>query len=196
MPCKGFQNCKLTRRERHRFAIFAQFASAEVEFKIAEHHHFFFKGRSSGFVGARSTAKYGVDACKQFTWIERLGDVVIGTKFQSDDAVDILAAGCEHQHRRHVFAGAQATQNLQAVFAGQHQIKDERIKAFAHPNAIHRGSAVGHRNAKAVIAEIAAQEVAQTGVVVNNQYLRRAFLFSHVMSFPMSSCSRCGPFCR
>ena len=193
MTGKGFQHGKFAGRKRHGFAVFAQFATAEVEFKLAEYHYFLVQRRGARFIGARTAAKHGVDAGEQFARIEGLGDVIVGTEFQTDDAIDVFATGGEHQHRRHVLACTQTAQNLQAVFAGQHQVENECIEAFAHPDAVHRRSAVGHRNAKAVIAEITAQQVAKTGIVVNNQNLRRAFLFSHVTSFSICSGSHCGP---
>jgi hypothetical protein len=37
---------------------------------------------------------------KQFARIERLGEVVVGTHLQPDDAIDLFAHGGEHDHRQ------------------------------------------------------------------------------------------------
>ena len=39
------------------------------------------------------------DSCSQFPRIERLGQVIVGTELEAQDAIDGLAAGGQHQYR-------------------------------------------------------------------------------------------------
>ena len=86
-----------------------------------------------------------------------------------------LAAGGEHDDGRHVLGGAKAAQNLKAVLTRHHQVENEGVEVLANPEAAHRGAVFAHEYLEAVFAEIAAQKVAKSGIVVNNENFGIAF---------------------
>ena len=121
-----------------------------------------------------------MDAGKQLTGIKGFGDIVVRTEFKPHDAVNVFAARREHDHGRHVLAGTQAAENLQAVFAGHHEVENERVKAFPQPDAVHRLAVFRDAYGKAVFAEVAAQQVTKARIVVHDQNLGCAlFIFCH-----------------
>ena len=124
-----------------------------------------------------------MNASQEFARVKGLGNVVVRAHFKTHDPVDVFAAGGEHQNGSGVFSGAQAPQDLQAVFARHHEIQHQRVKAFAQPQPIHVLGAVGNIHRKAVFAEVAAQKVAKTGIVVNDQYFRQPFRYRIVGRF-------------
>ena len=98
-----------------------------------------------------------MNAGEQFARIEGLGDVVVGAEFQTHDSVDVFTAGREHDDRRHVLGGAQTAQDLQTVFTGHHEVENQGVEMFAHPDAVHGGAVFAHEHLKTVFTEIAAQ---------------------------------------
>ena len=69
-------------------------------------------------------AKNGADAGEQLAGIEGLGEVVVGSDFEADDAVNIFAARGEEDDAD-LGGCAQAAQHLEAIEAGQHDIEQD-----------------------------------------------------------------------
>ena len=67
-----------------------------------------------------------MDAGQQFADAEGLGDVIIRAEVQSDDFVDFLAFGGEHQDGRRDFFGAELFADVVTARAGQHDIQDDQ----------------------------------------------------------------------
>ncbi len=79
-----------------------------------------FVGRCSGSWALAMPAQHGMDARHEFARIERLGEVVVGTHLEADDAIDVFALGGEHDDG-HLLAGtAQAPADGKSILAGQH----------------------------------------------------------------------------
>ena len=64
----------------------------------------------------------------QFARIEWFGQIIVGAQFEADDAVDILAAGGQHQYRR-ASSLAQPPQDFETVHARQHHVEDHQVVA-------------------------------------------------------------------
>ena len=107
--------------------------------------------------------------------VEGFGDVVVGAELKTDDAVDVLAAGGEHDDGRHVLGGAKAAQNLKPSSPG---IIRSRMRASKCSRTQRRLIAAPFsltNTWKPFFAEIAAQKVAKSGIVVNNENFGIAF---------------------
>src|SRR5580693_9367832 len=88
---KLLQDIELQRRDLDRLAIQGHVTAPGIEHHAVNLHpasvHF-------GF----GTAQYRFDSCRELTGIKWLRKVIVGSEFQSDDAIDILDAGGQHQY--------------------------------------------------------------------------------------------------
>ena len=100
--------------------------------------------------------------------VERLRQVIVGAELQPHDAVQVVAARGQHQHR-HVGLRADAAADLEPVHVGQHHVQDHR----AHVARLQRrqpGSTVGALlDRETARHEIATQHRGQPLVVVDDQ---------------------------
>jgi hypothetical protein len=125
------------------------------------------RGLQVGWQAARA-AQDDLDAGQQLARAEGLGQVVVGAHLQAHDAVGLVAACGEH-HDGQVGPGAQVTTQRQAVVAGQHHVQHHQVEAATVQRLPH-GAAVGHGGgALAVLFEIARQQAADLGVVVDDE---------------------------
>lgn len=119
---------------------------------------------------ARATQD-GADARHQFARHEGLAQIIVGPHFQANDAVDLVGARRQHQHRDACpLAGAQGTEQRQAVFARQHQVKDNKVDGgrFAEHTA-HLPAVARCRHAKTVALQIVGQQFAYALVVIDDE---------------------------
>jgi hypothetical protein len=79
----------------------------------------------------RRAAQQRLQTRKQLDHLERLGQVIVGAELQPDDLVDHLAARREHNDRRVNIALAQVAADVEAVFSGQHDVKNNCVERFA-----------------------------------------------------------------
>jgi hypothetical protein len=112
-----------------------------------------------------------VHAGQQFARVEGLAQVVVGADFEADDAVDVLALGGEHDDRGAVVGRAQAAADRQAVLAGHHQVEHDQVDRVAQQDAIERLAVLGHDHFEPFLRQVAAQQVADAGVVVDDHDL-------------------------
>src|SRR6267142_1809255 len=66
-----------------------------------------------------------VDSCKELADSEGLGDVVVSAEIQSDDFVDFLTFGSQHQNGRRIVFGAELFAYFIPARAGKHDVKDD-----------------------------------------------------------------------
>ena len=191
MTRKGLQDREFARRERHVFAVLLENARAEIEFEVAELHDFVVHRRRARRIGLRTAAQHGMNAGEQLSRIEGLRNVVVGAKLQAKDAVDVFAARREHDDGGLVLLRAKALENFEAVLARHHQVENQCVKVLAQPKALHGLAVFAHEHLKAVLAEIAAQEVAQSGVVVDDENLGNTFGHVGMLHRIMARRGRC-----
>ncbi|CFO70944.1 Uncharacterised protein [Bordetella pertussis] len=68
-------------------------------------------------------------------------------------------------------AAAQAAADRQAILARQHQVENQQVKVFALPQFAHFLGIFGHEYIEPLFRQIAAQEIAQSGIIVDDQDL-------------------------
>jgi hypothetical protein len=76
-------------------------------------------GRRRASFRRTDTAKHGTDRGQQFAWIGYLGDIVIGSHFETDDPVHLFSHRRQHDDRQRAGRTDSAAQG-QAVLTGQH----------------------------------------------------------------------------
>src|SRR5579884_236641 len=145
-----------------RDALPSHFTRAGVELDIL-HAQYALRPR-----GRLAAAENGPDPGQQFPGIERLGQIVVSADLQSYDAVDILAARREHEHRDVRFS-SQASQHLQAVKSGQHHIEHHQIHRGLQRGLQSIGARVRRLYVKPLPAQILIEQRAQLCVIVNQE---------------------------
>ena len=128
-----------------------------------------FTSRRAAGGGARLVAaQNGAHAGHQFARIERLGQIIVRAEFQADDAVHVVGARGEHEHR-HAALFAQPPEDFEAVHTGQHDVQDYQVEA-AVQGAFQAAAAFMHAlDREAFALEKLGQQGAQLGVVVDQQ---------------------------
>jgi len=109
-----------------------------------------------------------LDAREQLARAERLRQVVVGAHLQADDAVDFLGARGEHDDRQ-ARAGAQVAAQREAAVAGQHEVEHHDVGRAAFEHAPHLAPVGRERDAKTVALQVLAEQLADLGVVVDDQ---------------------------
>jgi hypothetical protein len=105
---------------------------------------------------------------QQFTRVEGLAQVVVGADFEADDAVHVLALGGQHDDRRAVVGRAQAAADREPIFAGHHEVEHDQVDRVAQQDAVQRLAILGHDDFESFLGEVAAQQVADARVVVDD----------------------------
>ena len=72
---------------------------------------------------------------------------------------------------RAVVGGAQAPADGQAVLAGHHQVEHDQVDGVAQQDAVERLAVLRHDDLEAFLRQVAAQQVADAGVVVDDDDL-------------------------
>src|SRR5262245_40652516 len=81
--------------------------------------------------GARlRSTQDGVDSRQQLSGVEGLGQVVVGADFQTDDAVDIVAARGQHDDG-HLRLRSKPSQDFDAVHLRHHHVQNDEGKVAA-----------------------------------------------------------------
>ncbi len=114
-------------------------------------------------------AQDGADARDEFGGIEGLGQVIVGAHFEAADAVARVAFGRQHQDRN---AGllADAAEDVEAVGIGHHHVQHDQGVVFGKGALDAAGAAGGPADLEAFAGEVAGDEVAEFGIVIDNQH--------------------------
>ena len=155
--------------ERHRLAFAGEGAQGQVEMEVAETDFGRLGTGRPGRLGGWLAPKHRVDPGQQLARIERLGNVVVGAHFETDDAVDVIALGGEHDDRRGVAGTPQAAHDRQAVLARQHQIQNDQVEGLALQQPVHRRRVLREGDLELVLGQISTQQFAKLEVVVDDQ---------------------------
>ena len=86
--------------------------------------------RAAGSAAGCARAQHDLDARQQLARVERLGQVVVGAHLQADDAVGLVAARGQHDHRDFRLRAQLAAQR-QPVVAGQHHVEHDQVEVPA-----------------------------------------------------------------
>ena len=116
-----------------------------------------------------------MDAGKQFARIKRFAEIIVSAELETENTVDVFSSGRQHDDRRHILFSAQTLEDGQTVFTRHHQVQNQHVEVFAHPKALHSFAVFADEDVEAIFAEIAAQQVSQTGVVIDNENFGSAF---------------------
>ena len=117
-------------------------------------------------------AQLGADARQQHGEAERLGDVVVGARFQTENGVGIGIVPSQHDDRGLEAVLAQDAHRFAAVDVGQPDIHDDEVDLTGFGGLHALAAAVdGERFELLMQGKLLDQRLAQFGVVVDDQYL-------------------------
>jgi hypothetical protein len=120
--------------------------------------------------GALGPPQHSLDPGKQLARVERFGEVVVGARLETDDAIGVLGDRGQHDDRQRG-SGAQAAAEAEVVLAGEHQVEHHQVEPPGLQGARH-APAVGHGlDAQAVLAQKTRQQIADLAIVVDDQDL-------------------------
>ena len=120
----------------------------------------------------RRITSRGLNARDELLRAERLRHVIIGAKFQTDDAVDFLSLGRQH-HDWDVACSRIAFQNLadfQARHLRQHEIKNDESRLF-RARLVQTGGAIrgGRDNEPARLTQVQRKQIDNVALVLDDQ---------------------------
>jgi hypothetical protein len=107
----------------------------------------------------------------QLARAEGLRDIVIGTEFEADHAVDFVGTRGEHDDRklREGRIGTELATQIGARQVGQHQVEHHQVRACGLQR-LHRFTARGRRvDLEARLAEVEANQLEEIGLVVDDE---------------------------
>ena len=138
-----------------------------TDFEVAETKSLF--GRGCSVAGGRTgAAKNGLDARREFPRVKGFREVVVGANFETQDAIDVLAASGEHDNG-HAGMGADVLEDFEAAKSGEHDVEDDEGIFPGEGLFDAERSAVEHVDAKAFGLEIFDKEFAEFDVVVDDE---------------------------
>jgi len=138
----------------------------------------------------RVPAQHGMDARNELARVERLRQIVVGPHLEPDDAIHVLAFRGEH-HDRHVFAGgAQPSAHGEPVLAGKHEIEHHQMRRVALQLPVEIARVGKRRHLEPLFGQVSRQEIAQTNIVVDHEYLRCGSFCDHGWSVAARRASR------
>jgi hypothetical protein len=121
-------------------------------------------------VGGRVETTYPCpDAGDQLLGLERLHDVVVGTRLEAENHVDRVALGGEH-HDRNPGLGADLLADVDAVLAGQHQVEEHHVGTELPEEAQRLVAARAHAALEALLPEDDREHLRQGRVVVHDEH--------------------------
>ena len=119
---------------------------------------------------ARGAADLGAHAGQQLGQAEGLGDVVVGTRIQTDDEIGVLAAGGEHEDGGGQTLSAHLTGDIEPVDIGQAEIQHDDVGAGDLLESTLAGAVGAHLVALA--PEGASEGLGDGGIVLNEKHCR------------------------
>src|SRR5262249_15245882 len=106
-----------------------------------------------------------------FAQAEWFDHVVVGAQFEADDPIRFLTSMTGDKDNGHVRTAAKVTQEVQAVFVGKLQIKNDQINRLVGQHASHPAT-IGDRADLEILAfQIASNHFAHGRVVVDHEYM-------------------------
>src|SRR5687767_4229188 len=118
---ESLQQPEFQRRQRHRFAATPDFGSIEIDVGVANPDR---RRRGVGLAAPQQRRNPGA----QLANAERLGHVVVGAGLEAQHLLGFLRARRQHQDRRAYPAAPQLAADLEAVFARQHDVQQDRVE--------------------------------------------------------------------
>src|SRR5665811_1610086 len=154
------QQVELERRERDHRAVAGHPVAGDVDLQVADDQVL-----RRRLVGATQP---GTHAGDELLRLERLGDVVVGTRLQAEDDVDGVALGGQHDDRHPRLAPDQSA-DLGAVLAREHEVQQDEIGLTTSERLERVVAVCAEEGFETLRAQDDADHLGQRDVVVDHQ---------------------------
>ena len=115
-------------------------------------------------------AQLQTDAREQHGEAERLGDIIVGPRFEAHHRVGVGIVGGQHDDGPLEAVGAQVPDRLAAVHVGQADVHDDDVGLRARGRQTRRGGVGGFGDLEfGMQRQLFAQRLPQVGIVVDNE---------------------------
>ena len=168
------QQGELATGDRHRYAVPFELAAGQIKAAIAKTKWLDGGGRRAAGGQGVAAAQHRLDAGAEFAGQEGLGEVIVGALLQPDDAIDAIGPGGQHHHRQAVAGIAQAPQQAEPVFAGQHQIEHQQVGPLALEAGHQLRPVLEGAHLVAEFTQVGGQHAAQFRIVIHHPDPRRS----------------------
>ena len=126
-------------------------------------------------------AQHHLHACHDLAGTEGLGDVIVRTQLQSQEAVKFLRLGAEHDDR-HVGFLANLAAHHQSVLFGHHDIQHNDVRARSAHHFEGLIAVVSREHLVLFPAEVDSQRLVHARVVVRHKHAVAAAFFLHAIA--------------
>ena len=125
----------------------------------------------AGWQGALEAAEDGFDPGHELSRTERLGDVVVGTELETENAVGFTAFGRKKNYGncRQTRSLADVAADLETILAGDHDVENEKSRALALGIGENVRSGGIDANDETLIFKVMADESGNIGIVFNDE---------------------------
>ena len=155
-----FEDAEFLGGEFDGFADAGDFAAGAIEVEIAH---------LQAFRGGLAAAQKGANTGEEFHEREGLGEVVIGTLFETFDTVIDLATGTEDEDGRAGAAGANTLQDLQSVHIRQTEVEDDEVVIGVAGELDGVGAVIGDVDGVPGTFQTTTQEVGNSLFIFNHE---------------------------
>jgi hypothetical protein len=107
-------------------------------------------------------------AGQQLPWVEGFTQVIVSADIEAGDAVHIFDFGGQHDDGRLDTRMAKSAANAQPIFAGEHQVQHHQVNGFPLQDAVQCAAVFGQQDIETFLRQKTAQQVANSGVIVND----------------------------
>ena len=110
-----------------------------------------------------------LDVRQKHVGVERLGNVIVGAQFESQDLLQLTAACGDEDDRRGVRLLAEMPERIQAIHAGQPDVEEHQVRWIAageSERVLHAGRS-GHPVTGTLQAE--SHAAAEQGIIIHQQ---------------------------
>ena len=125
MVQEELQQRELPRRQVQRLLAHAHRVRGGIQLEIPRLH--------DGWPLDRSASDQGSQPGRELSEVERLGEVVVRSRVESEDPVVHGATGRQHEDRRKPPARTQLAAHLEPVIDRQHHVQDDRVVVVLRP---------------------------------------------------------------
>src|ERR1700722_12807560 len=145
-------------------------SGAFIEFNIAQNDPLRTTGNDFAD-GGGAAAQHGLNTRGKFAGIERFSQVIVGADFETQDAIDILIAGSEHDDG-HGGLGADLTQGFKTANTREHHVEDQQ-RVVPAQGAVHTFQSVEDGiDVKTFRLQVFRKQFAQLEVIVDYENAR------------------------
>jgi hypothetical protein len=118
------------------------------------------------------TTKHRSNAGCEFSRIERFAEIVVGPDLKADDAVDVLLQRGEQNDRNMGVLGPHVPADIQARSVRQHDVEHDQFDVVRLQGSHKRALVGSQRHSKALLGQIAAKQLSNLEVIIDNQDVR------------------------